>query len=163
MIRRPPRSTQGVSSAASDVYKRQELASLKENNVYDLIPRQAVPAGCKVIGSRWVYKVKSDYTFKARLVCQGICAEAGNRLRSHLRTGLPHREPAHSDGHRVSLRLGHHLLDVKTAFLQSPIDTPTFVLQPPGYEKMDAQGKPMIMNLKQAVYGLRTALSLIHI
>ena len=25
MIRRPPRSTQGVSSAASDVYKRQEL------------------------------------------------------------------------------------------------------------------------------------------
>ena len=24
MIRRPPRSTQGVSSAASDVYKRQE-------------------------------------------------------------------------------------------------------------------------------------------
>ncbi|WP_460413886.1 hypothetical protein [Staphylococcus aureus] len=26
MIRRPPRSTQGVSSAASDVYKRQFLA-----------------------------------------------------------------------------------------------------------------------------------------
>ena len=26
MIRRPPRSTQGVSSAASDVYKRQALA-----------------------------------------------------------------------------------------------------------------------------------------
>ena len=26
MIRRPPRSTQGVSSAASDVYKRQRLA-----------------------------------------------------------------------------------------------------------------------------------------
>ena len=26
MIRRPPRSTQGVSSAASDVYKRQEQA-----------------------------------------------------------------------------------------------------------------------------------------
>ena len=25
MIRRPPRSTQGVSSAASDVYKRQEI------------------------------------------------------------------------------------------------------------------------------------------
>ncbi|WP_460413912.1 hypothetical protein, partial [Staphylococcus aureus] len=27
MIRRPPRSTQGVSSAASDVYKRQSLRS----------------------------------------------------------------------------------------------------------------------------------------
>ena len=29
MIRRPPRSTQGVSSAASDVYKRQVLDSKK--------------------------------------------------------------------------------------------------------------------------------------
>ena len=28
MIRRPPRSTQGVSSAASDVYKRQELGDV---------------------------------------------------------------------------------------------------------------------------------------
>eukprot|EP00831_Metopus_contortus_P010609 TRINITY_DN14143_c0_g1_i1.p1 TRINITY_DN14143_c0_g1~~TRINITY_DN14143_c0_g1_i1.p1 ORF type:complete len:281 (+),score=36.68 TRINITY_DN14143_c0_g1_i1:70-912(+) len=32
MIRRPPRSTQGVSSAASDVYKRQIL--YKENTIY---------------------------------------------------------------------------------------------------------------------------------
>ncbi|WP_460413965.1 hypothetical protein, partial [Staphylococcus aureus] len=29
MIRRPPRSTQGVSSAASDVYKRQSLNLFK--------------------------------------------------------------------------------------------------------------------------------------
>ncbi len=42
MIRRPPRSTQGVSSAASDVYKRQELdltAYLKS-----LTRMKAVPA-----------------------------------------------------------------------------------------------------------------------
>eukprot|EP00831_Metopus_contortus_P011926 TRINITY_DN14782_c0_g1_i5.p1 TRINITY_DN14782_c0_g1~~TRINITY_DN14782_c0_g1_i5.p1 ORF type:complete len:116 (-),score=31.96 TRINITY_DN14782_c0_g1_i5:194-541(-) len=30
MIRRPPRSTQGVSSAASDVYKRQGLLNLQK-------------------------------------------------------------------------------------------------------------------------------------
>eukprot|EP00831_Metopus_contortus_P009810 TRINITY_DN13789_c0_g1_i3.p2 TRINITY_DN13789_c0_g1~~TRINITY_DN13789_c0_g1_i3.p2 ORF type:complete len:123 (+),score=24.59 TRINITY_DN13789_c0_g1_i3:143-511(+) len=33
MIRRPPRSTQGVSSAASDVYKRQELVEDKVTDV----------------------------------------------------------------------------------------------------------------------------------
>ena len=33
MIRRPPRSTQGVSSAASDVYKRQLLDSENNNNL----------------------------------------------------------------------------------------------------------------------------------
>eukprot|EP00831_Metopus_contortus_P032410 TRINITY_DN26191_c0_g2_i1.p1 TRINITY_DN26191_c0_g2~~TRINITY_DN26191_c0_g2_i1.p1 ORF type:complete len:109 (+),score=35.70 TRINITY_DN26191_c0_g2_i1:117-443(+) len=30
MIRRPPRSTQGVSSAASDVYKRQKVPNVEE-------------------------------------------------------------------------------------------------------------------------------------
>ena len=34
MIRRPPRSTQGVSSAASDVYKRQYLSSLSTGLIY---------------------------------------------------------------------------------------------------------------------------------
>eukprot|EP00831_Metopus_contortus_P061783 TRINITY_DN5368_c0_g1_i4.p3 TRINITY_DN5368_c0_g1~~TRINITY_DN5368_c0_g1_i4.p3 ORF type:complete len:112 (-),score=28.29 TRINITY_DN5368_c0_g1_i4:295-630(-) len=36
MIRRPPRSTQGVSSAASDVYKRQEQYSMMKRQ-YDIL------------------------------------------------------------------------------------------------------------------------------
>ena len=36
MIRRPPRSTQGVSSAASDVYKRQESACYPRSTFYPL-------------------------------------------------------------------------------------------------------------------------------
>ena len=35
MIRRPPRSTQGVSSAASDVYKRQPLGIIVRSSQYD--------------------------------------------------------------------------------------------------------------------------------
>ena len=140
-----------------------ELASLKENNVYDLIPRQAVPAGCKVIGSRWVYKVKSDYTFKARLVCQGYAQRPG------IDCGATFAPVCRIESQRILMAIACHydwdiiMLDVKTAFLQSPIDTPTYVRQPPGYEKMDAQGKPMIMNLKQAVYGLRTASRVWHL
>eukprot|EP00831_Metopus_contortus_P026868 TRINITY_DN22745_c0_g1_i1.p1 TRINITY_DN22745_c0_g1~~TRINITY_DN22745_c0_g1_i1.p1 ORF type:complete len:137 (+),score=2.46 TRINITY_DN22745_c0_g1_i1:111-521(+) len=37
MIRRPPRSTQGVSSAASDVYKRQTKMSLRFLNKHCLV------------------------------------------------------------------------------------------------------------------------------
>ena len=36
--------------AASD----KEMASLKKNNVYTLLPATSVPAGHKIIGSRWV-------------------------------------------------------------------------------------------------------------
>ena len=42
--------------AASD----KEMASLKMNNVYTLLPATSVPAGHKIVGSRWVYKVKED-------------------------------------------------------------------------------------------------------
>ena len=50
--------------AASD----KEVASLKRNNVYTLLPATSVPTGHKVIRSRWVYKIKADNTYKGRLV-----------------------------------------------------------------------------------------------
>eukprot|EP00752_Nemacystus_decipiens_P010633 g9470.t1 len=136
-----------------------ELASLKENNVYDLI----VPAGCKVIGSRWVFKVKSNYTFKARLVRQGYAQRPG------IDCGATFAPVCRIESQRILMAIACHydwdiiMLDVKTAFLQSPIDAPTYVRQPPGYEKMDAQGKPLVMKLKQAVYGLRTASRVWHL
>ena len=42
MIRRPPRSTQGVSSAASDVYKRQLLNDKKHKSYLDVPSHQYI-------------------------------------------------------------------------------------------------------------------------
>ena len=36
------------------------MASLKKNNVYILLLATSVPAGHKIIGGRWAYKVKAD-------------------------------------------------------------------------------------------------------
>ena len=50
------------------------------------------------------------------------------------------------------------MLKVKSAFLQSKIDEEVFVKQAPGYGILEAATEiPMVMRLKQAVYGLRTA------
>ena len=43
------------------------MASLKKN-VYTFLPVASVPAGHKIIGSRWVYKVKADNSRKGRVV-----------------------------------------------------------------------------------------------
>ena len=48
--------------------------SLKENEVWDLVE---LPRGCKPVGSKWVFKVKTDEDgnverYKARLVAQGF-------------------------------------------------------------------------------------------
>ena len=48
MIRRPPRSTQGVSSAASDVYKRQVHMGLTDNASFADCEEAAVAEHCRV-------------------------------------------------------------------------------------------------------------------
>ena len=47
------------------------MASLKENNLYTLLPVASVPTGHTTIGSRWVYKVKADDLHKGRVVVLG--------------------------------------------------------------------------------------------
>lgn len=52
----------------------EELSILRERDVYDIVPK---PVGKKILGNRWVYTVKRDFTgklqkFKARLVAQGF-------------------------------------------------------------------------------------------
>ena len=63
-----------MESQHADKWKQamdQEMGRSKENDVCDLISRAAVPFNHKAIGTRWVYKVKIDFTFKARLVVRG--------------------------------------------------------------------------------------------
>ena len=48
-----------------------EVASLKKNNVYTLVPASAVPTGHKIIDSRWIYKVKAAKSYKGRVVALG--------------------------------------------------------------------------------------------
>lgn len=53
--------------AASD----KEVRSLEDDDVYTLVPITTIPPGNKLVGSRWVQKVKADNTFKGRVVVQG--------------------------------------------------------------------------------------------
>ena len=51
-----------------------EMKSLQENEVWELTQ---LPSGCKPVGSKWVFKVKTDEDgnverYKARLVAQGF-------------------------------------------------------------------------------------------
>ena len=45
-----------------------EIASLEKHGMYELVPITAVPNGRKVVGTRWVYKIKADEVYKGRLV-----------------------------------------------------------------------------------------------
>ena len=48
-----------------------EIHSLEKHSVYELVPMSFVASSQKVVGTRWVNKIKADGTFKSRLVVQG--------------------------------------------------------------------------------------------
>eukprot|EP00831_Metopus_contortus_P018624 TRINITY_DN17958_c0_g1_i1.p2 TRINITY_DN17958_c0_g1~~TRINITY_DN17958_c0_g1_i1.p2 ORF type:complete len:100 (-),score=16.99 TRINITY_DN17958_c0_g1_i1:346-645(-) len=77
MIRRPPRSTQGVSSAASDVYKRQSQTPLQQHHdgifplnalihelSMDFLPEIYVYEGIIRGGTQYEYQISGKYLFR---------------------------------------------------------------------------------------------------
>lgn len=134
---------------------RKEMKSLKDNKVWELT---TLPLEKKAIGSKWVYKVKTNSDgsierYKARLVAQGFDQRFGSdydetfcpvvRLES-LRTLT-----ALSTQHGLEL---HHV-DVSTAFLNGTLEEEVYMKQPKGYEKKGQEH--LVCRLRKSIYGLK--------
>jgi hypothetical protein len=135
----------------------EEMRSIEANKTWDLVDP---PAGCRLIGLKWVYKVKKDehsamVKHKARLVARGFIQ----------REGIDFEEVfapvARMESVRLLLALAaakdwqvHHL-DVKSAFLNGELAEIVFVKQAPGFVVKGAEHK--VLRLRKALYGLRQA------
>ena len=49
-----------------------EVASPEKHGAFNLVPITLVPAGHKIVGTRWVLKIEADNTYNSRLVVQGV-------------------------------------------------------------------------------------------
>lgn len=136
---------------------QQEMNSIEQNGTWKLTE---LPKDQKVIGLKWVYKLKKDaegniVKHKARLVAKGYSQEQGVDFEESF-APVTRLETV-----RLLLALAahnkwevHHL-DVKTAFLNGEIKEEVFVSQPEGYVQ---KGKEhMVYKLLKALYGLRQA------
>nr|KYP32045.1 Retrovirus-related Pol polyprotein from transposon TNT 1-94 [Cajanus cajan] len=119
-----------------------------------------LPMGKKAITVRWVYKVKLNSKgevakYKARLVAKGFLQ----------RQGLDYDEVFAPVARLETIRLvvsmasyhcwPIHQMDVKSAFLNGPLEEEVFVSQPPGFE---IKGKEkQVYRLHKALYGLKQA------
>ncbi|CAJ2627663.1 unnamed protein product [Trifolium pratense] len=144
----------------SNVWKKameEELKSIEKNQTWKLVD---LPDKKKKIDVKWVFKVKlnPDGTIskhKARLVARGF-------LQKH---GIDYNEVFAPVAIIETVRLVVALacenkwslyhLDVKSAFLNGPLDEEVYVSQPPGFE---IKGKEsMVYKLYKALYGLKQA------
>ena len=132
-----------------------EINLLHQHNVWDLVE---CPKGCKPVGSKWVFKVKtnadgSTERFKARLVAQGYTQKEGldyDETFSHV---------VHSESIRSVISLACkeglklHQMDVTTAFLNGELDQVIYMKQPEGFA-VDGQ-EHLVCRLKKSLYGLK--------
>ena len=136
-----------------------ELNSFTRNEVWSLVER---PSGQdhNIIGIKWIFKNKQDehdtiIRNKARLVAQGHSQVEG----------LDFDETFAPVARLESIRMflayaafnGFPLfqMDVKSAFLNGPLQEDVYVAQPPGF--LEPHHKDHVYKLHKALYGLKQA------
>lgn len=138
---------------------KEELKSIKDLEVYELIPRSEVPAGRKIMDGKFVFRLKRDENgdptrFKARWVCRGFQAVPG----------IDFNKTTSPTMRMESLRAILHIaaardwdifqVDVKTAFLYGlrPDGEECYMEQPPGF--VEPGFEDHVWQLNRSLYGL---------
>ncbi|GJS42031.1 retrotransposon protein, putative, ty1-copia subclass [Tanacetum coccineum] len=134
-----------------------EMQSMKDNKVlvlYDL------PPNCKTIGSKWLFKKKTDidgvvHTYKARLVAKGFTQtyrvdyEETFSLVANIRAI------------RILIAIAAYYnyeiwqMDVKNAFLNGHLLEEIYIEQPEGFVNLKYSNR--VCKLKRSIYGLKQA------
>jgi hypothetical protein len=147
--------------SSSDVSKwklamEDEMKSLIDNDTFTVTQ---LPDDRTSVGGKWVYSVKtgpnSTEKFKARYVAKGYSQIHGI---DYYDTFAP---TARITSIRVLMQLIVqcglivHQMDVKTAYLNAPIDCEIYVDQPEGFEIKSQNGERLVCKLNKSLYGLK--------
>jgi len=131
-----------------------EIKAIEENETWELVDP---PPGCRLIGLKWVYKVKRDergaiVKHKACLVTHGFVQREGINF---VEVFAP---VAHMESVRLLLALAaakdwrvHHL-DVKSSFFNRELAEMVFVRQARGFTIKGVEHK--VLRLRKTLYGL---------
>ena len=136
----------------------EELNQFVRNDVWKLAPR---PEGVHVIGTKWIFKNKTDedgeiIQNKSRLVAQGYTQVEEVDFDESF-TPMARLESIHilmSIACTMNFKL--YQMDVKCAFLNGYLNEEVFVEQPKGFK--DPHFLDHVLRLKKALYGLKQAL-----
>ena len=111
-----------------------KTVNLEKLGVVELVPITSVPARHKLVGTRWVLKLKADSTYKGQLVAQGFSKVLGVDCGG---TFAPVRR---FYGIRMMLTITAeldyevHVLDVHTVLLNADVKEDVFVHMTPGLQ-----------------------------
>ena len=133
-----------------------EMYALRENDTFELTTK---PENRNTAGGRWVCAIKTgpkgEGKYKARFVAK----------RYSQIPGVDYHETFSPTARMTSIRilmqlavqynLTIHQIDVKTAYLNAPIDCELYVEQPEGFTMTGKDGEYLVYKLRKSLYGLK--------
>ncbi|WJX45884.1 hypothetical protein P8452_32732 [Trifolium repens] len=133
----------------------EELRSIEKNNTWDLYD---LPSDKKAIDVKWVYKAKQNpegkiIKYKARLIAKGFLQKQGLNYDEVFSPVARHETIWLVIALACSKRWPLFHLDVKSTFLNGPLEEDVYVKQPPGFELKGKDDK--VLKLHKALYGLK--------
>ena len=137
----------------------EELSLMAKYDVWDVVDQ---PMDTNIIGCRWVFRIKRDSSgkilkYRAHLVAQGFTQLYGVDFNETFApvSRLSSIQTVFSLAASEDWEL--HQMDIKSAYLNSPINTAIYMRLPPGY---GSKGK--VARVKKGLYGLRQSGNLWH-
>ena len=134
---------------------RKEIKSMIDRGVWRKVEKNNIPSNRRLIGNKWVFKIKRDGTYRARLVALGYSQIPGVDYTENF------APVAHDVSFRIALarmmveKLDSLVMDVETAFLYGDIEEEIFMKSPVGMEENDPGSSPEdCYQLKKGIYGL---------
>ena len=118
-----------------------EMKALKDNDVFSVVP---LPKDKKVVGSRWVFSVKEkpdgSKLHKARFVAKGFSQVEGSDYSDTYAPTVKMTTVRMLMQFAAENQMSVHQLDVKTAYLNAPIDCEVYIRQPQGFTEEGDDG-----------------------
>ena len=131
------------------------MRALEDNETFEVVP---LPEGKQVIGSKWVYIIKTDkngdYHFKAQFVVKGYSQVGGKDYQETFSTTAWMNSKWILSQIAVQNNLEVHQKDVKAAYLNTPIDCDVYVKQTKGYIEGEKNSN-LVLKLKKSLYRLK--------
>ena len=134
-----------------------EYDAIMKNGTWSLCN---LPPGKKVIGTKWVYKLKCKpdgnvERYKARLVAKGYAQEKGIDFEETFAPTCCMTTIRSICALTAYNGWNVHQLDIKTAFLNGDLHEEVYVMQPRGFVQNGEENK--VCRLHKALYGLKQA------
>ena len=134
----------------------EEMGSFDENETFELVE---LPPGKHTVDGRWVYAIKpgpnDEDIYKARYVAKGFGQTYGV---DYFTTFAPTtRLSTIRMVIQVAVQCDYiiHQMDVKSAYLNAPIDCEVYMEQPEGYEVQSKDGKKYVCKLLKSLVSNR--------